>query len=511
MIGTDTNSRPVARTLAGVTSQRRVKAAESDPTSSPGLRRAKFRAVRGMQHSAAQPAALAVAGAGLVFVLSSPEYPRLVVFPLIGLVLSLYPLACFIQTRQARHIPVFIISTANWLYFVAPFLYSQLPRGDGRRIIPTEYLTELALYPTLSIAAFILAYYFLPSTSKRIFESGLRLSGAKLQMWSIWMCVAGSCYFLIKVLFPSVVEPLGRVVAILDNLTLFGCVLALVSYFRDGFRPGVFFYACGALLLQIMVIISSTLLARVVYIGVCLLMPVFLKRRQIPWKTGLVVLVVFLPVFANRVSHRTEMGLEDAIKKERGLPAKIEQAFEIISSDYANWSFGYTMDAISYTLSNRLENVTFLGQCVSLHTRGRPFMHGETMTGIFYSLIPRFLYPNKPLQDHGTVLSAEYGFKDPGTAVSINFPWLVDFYINFGFYGMVIGSFAMGAFFRWACSLVAFGNGDLGLLAFCDILFWMLCAENNISMIVGGTLQSLVVWWIISRIVKSYAKPTRAH
>jgi hypothetical protein len=213
MIGTDTNSKSVARTLAGVTSQRRVKAAESDPTSSPGLRRAKFRAVRGLQHSAAQPAALAVAAAVLVFVLSSPEYPRLVVFPLIGLVLSLYPLVCFIQTRQARHIPVFIISTANWLYFVAPFLYSQLPRGDGRRIIPTEYLTELALYPTLSIAAFILAYYFLPSTSKRIFESGLRLSGAKLQMWSIWMCVAGSCYFLVKVLFPAVVEPLGRVLS----------------------------------------------------------------------------------------------------------------------------------------------------------------------------------------------------------------------------------------------------------------------------------------------------------
>jgi hypothetical protein len=262
------------------------------------------------------------------------------------------------------------------------------------------------------------------------------------------------------------------------------------------------------LLMRVCSDVVSTLFSGIVSIVACIFIAVMLERRRIPWKFAFVSFLVLLPVFMTRYSHREG---EDSLYAQSpflSVSQKVEQGLLVAVTDFLKFDWSSAATAIEETLSTRLENVSFLGHCVYLHTNGKAFKHGETIRGLVYALVPRFLYPGKPLQDHGDVLSTEYGFKGPGPDCAINFPWLADLYINFGFAGMIVGSLLVGALFRWASSLAAYGIGDMNLLMFCNLFQWFLLVEGNLSMVLSGILQALVVWWVISRYIRPLFRDT---
>ncbi|HNP84281.1 MAG TPA: hypothetical protein PKN47_22690 [Nitrospira sp.] len=441
---------------------------------------------------------------------STPEYPFYKFVPCLSLGVCTFLFCLQVTSARLLHLPIFFVTALTWIYFCAPFLYESLPRVDPRRVLREEDLWNLSIYPSLSIFALVLGYYSVASQTlaKPFFSTQEQLSNDLLVKLSSLLCISGILYLIVNQSLPEVFTPLGRILGILENLTLFGVIFSTLLYLRRGMTPMVLTLALVAFLAQSFVIVSNTLFARLAYYITALGVTIFASQRKIPWIPAFLVLIVIIPMFANRKKHRFSTS-QDVNESTSTLYGRISRGFNIAVDDMGNWDWSNTIEASNEILSSRLENVSFLGHCVYLHESGKQFKHGETFSSIYTVLIPRIFWADKPKQDQGNVLATEYGFKDKGFHVAINFPWLAELYINFGYEGMLIGSVILGSFFRLSCEFAGFGVGDINLLVFCDLLWWLLCNENNLSMVVGGILQILVVWWIIKIVAGSMLNESR--
>jgi hypothetical protein len=81
-----------------------------------------------------------------------------------------------------------------------------------------------------------------------------------------------------------------------------------------------------------------------------------------------------------------------------------------------------------------------------------PFMWGETYVIVPQLLIPRILYPGKPVAHEGTHrLNIHYGFQtaEESEHTTIGFGLVNESYANFGFVGMAMLAFVLGGFYGY--------------------------------------------------------------
>jgi hypothetical protein len=109
----------------------------------------------------------------------------------------------------------------------------------------------------------------------------------------------------------------------------------------------------------------------------------------------------------------------------------------------------YEEDKKSSTILTRSALINQLSQIVKL-TETEGFYEGQTMSYYSYAFIPRFLWPEKPLimqgawfaHKIGMAIINEYGRYNN----SINMTVFGEFYLNFGFAGVIIGCLLFGAY-----------------------------------------------------------------
>ena len=329
------------------------------------------------------------------------------------------------------------------------------------------------------------------------FYPKIRLNKSVLTNYA-WLFLFGWwIYTILKQIAPIMVLQFGQTIAILKHFNLFGIALALITFLRGKYSRLLIVFSLFTLLTDVFITVQSTLFAWNAYILISLLVLVYIERRKLPWKATLMLLMIALPIFLARFSHR------QGVRYWSGhFGKRVFEGASIAVQDMVSVNWNETVFEAKGRLATRFEGVSFLAHCIYLHKNGKPFKKGKTFWFIPLSVIPRALFPWKPENDHGSALSAEYGFKDPGGYVSINFLWLAELYINFNFTGMVIGSLVMGVFICFASSCCCHGYGDFNLLIFLQLLYWLTNMESNLAMIAGGMLQMLVVWWLLSFLIK---------
>ena len=441
---------------------------------------------------------LAVLVSILTHLYVSPEYPESLVFTTASLFIILALGLTLYFSKNLIHLPIIIPTLILWVYFCAPFFYSEFPDWDSRRVVDPIYFNDMALFSSLSILAMVGGYY-LPFRLVRIqpiFYPKIRLHSATMNRYAWIFLAAWWVYSIIEQIFPIILLPFGQTIAIFENFNLFGFALALVGYLRKKHSVPLLTFAGFSFFTDILVTIHSTLFARVAYLLISIMVILFIENRKFPWKTTLLIFLTAFPIFLARMSHRGSRYWND------DLTERISEGLTIAAEDIISMDWNQMGEEFSSGLGTRFEGVSFLAHCIYLHDQGKSFKNGSTFWFIPLSVVPRFLFPWKPENDHGDRLSTEYGFKDPGPYVSINFLWLAELYINFNFFGMVLGSFVMGSLIRFASICCCYGIGDLNMLIFLHLLKWLTNMESNLAMVAGGILQTLVAWWILSFFLK---------
>jgi hypothetical protein len=132
-----------------------------------------------------------------------------------------------------------------------------------------------------------------------------------------------------------------------------------------------------------------------------------------------------------------------------------------------------------------------------------PYWDGATYRSLVGFAIPRVLWPDKPQKSLGQDLGHRYGYiAETDRTTSIDLPFLVEFYLNFGEQGVIWGMCLVGVLFGLLeCYVNQPRQSLLVTLAGGVLLFPLLAIENDLSMQFGGLFLCAValrvmVWTI---------------
>jgi hypothetical protein len=146
----------------------------------------------------------------------------------------------------------------------------------------------------------------------------------------------------------------------------------------------------------------------------------------------------------------TYMGERDAIRDvlqqaQAGMFDRIDRASALVTNFQL---LDLTSPRHVIALDNRLNQNSLVGLGVISHENdGMPFVYGATIP--LWALIPRAVWPGKPeVGGGGSVVSDFTGFK-VAEGTSIGPGQVLEFYINFGIPGVLIGFFGLGYLLLW--------------------------------------------------------------
>jgi hypothetical protein len=133
-----------------------------------------------------------------------------------------------------------------------------------------------------------------------------------------------------------------------------------------------------------------------------------------------------------------------------------------------------------------------------------PFWGGDTYKPLLTAMIPRAVWPGKPLEATGGLFGKRYDLLEPTSVTSLNLPWHIETYVNFGSIGVVIGMALIGAFLAVVDKLLnAPGRREIEMGIGLGILMPLTFQDSNFSVMVG-TLPQFVLCIYLYFLVGEY-------
>jgi hypothetical protein len=141
-----------------------------------------------------------------------------------------------------------------------------------------------------------------------------------------------------------------------------------------------------------------------------------------------------------------------------------------------------------------------------------PYWNGYTYASLVGSFVPRVLWPNKPTKEIGQAFGHRYSYLYyTNTTTAINLPFFVEFYVNYGVIGIVLGMIVVGFIYRILDELINDRRQDLlTSLVGVIVLVPLLMLESDFSLTFGGLiLNGVVLFTLITFIRRNPAKLAR--
>ncbi len=127
--------------------------------------------------------------------------------------------------------------------------------------------------------------------------------------------------------------------------------------------------------------------------------------------------------------------------------SSLTNRFATISSSLANFQWFDPYNPRDYSFLDLRQNQNFLtGSAMERLANGQvDYASGETIMDAFLMLIPRAIWSDKPISSGGSLLVRQYTTFAVYGSTSIGIGQVLEFYINFGTAGVVVGFFILGA------------------------------------------------------------------
>ncbi len=301
----------------------------------------------------------------------------------------------------------------------------------------------------------------------------MRLS-IKNKPWNVDVCYENSLFrvlllsflfFSISFFFTQQLSSLGTIGTFLGhfvNGSLF--LLSFMAHYR---KKGLIIIFMYSLFLSVYALVFSYLRMAILIPWIAFLAGDLVSKNSInamsSYSKGVIFAgIIIFPVLFTFLgqSRSTVYGQE-----------KLSQSLDLLSSEYSGDELelggGEEGDAVTIkgqTIFDRTSVISQLSNIVEL-TEKKGFYGGQTLNYMAYVFIPRFLWPEKPLIKQGQWFALEIGKarkrKDSDLANnSINMTVPGEFYLNYGWAGVLIGCSIFGLFIGWtwnqtACSTLA--------------------------------------------------------
>jgi len=253
--------------------------------------------------------------------------------------------------------------------------------------------------------------------------------------------------------------------------------------------------------------IASGSVAFAAFYGIVLLTAVWIGRGRLsaPWIIGAVAgMLTLISLRGVTEDYRRVVWYQE----DSG--SQIQNArlfFRLLDQGVQSEGLGGAIAKGFETSEGRSANLDLLADVIRRTPREIPFWGGATYLSLIGSFVPRFLWPNKPTKELGQEFGHRYGYvgsRDSRTAV--NLPILVEFFVNFGFLGVVLGMVLVGMVYRCVERAVNNpGQDEILSLAGIVLMIPLTNIESDLSLGFGGLIMNGIAFWIVLRTIRRTA------
>jgi hypothetical protein len=232
-------------------------------------------------------------------------------------------------------------------------------------------------------------------------------------------------------------------------------------------------------------------------LGELFIMVVFLSliywqvRRRVPWAVLAASAVFFVLLNDVKFEYRgrvSRAGLEDT-----DVWSKVSTLGDLLAERYFDFERAQPGD-VTISSVNRIGHIALLAYVVETTPSMVPYWGGQTYAFLFASAIPRFVWPEKPMASFGNEFGLRYLLlHSRNVDTTINVPWLVEFYMNFGVAGVIGGMALVGIVFRFLIQKLSHPTSSPAeyVLGLC-LVFQLFNSEPSLAVMWGGLLLTFV-------------------
>ena len=418
-------------------------------------------------------------------------------FAMALVVVCVYPLWRYLRRHESTLPFVPAVAIVYALYFAVPAL-AAFPLYARFQYTTQAALSETSLLALLGVTLMLLAFYLTPPRvwSRMIpafpdapwSDDRARKSAVVLGALGIGALVANHA-----VTVPTAIaQPLDFVA----QLTVLSASLLFYLQLRKRLTR-IYVLALWLVLmpLQIIVDAGSGFLYPVFRDVFVLLMVYLLVKKRIPWTPLLLVVCVGLLLQTVKTDYR--LTVQTATGPSQQVGSTFTNAVNyvpLVGQRLPDLLNGTALYDDARTIVNRLDNRSIFAQVVYLTPDTVPYWHGETYLWLPSKIIPRFIWPDKPAETGGQAFGHRYFLLDPqDTGTSINMPQIVEFYVNFGTIGVLLGMVVIGLLYsmlRYVFELRS--DNEWSRLSVIVIYSSLLAIDSNFSLVFGN-----VLWWFV--------------
>jgi hypothetical protein len=182
-----------------------------------------------------------------------------------------------------------------------------------------------------------------------------------------------------------------------------------------------------------------------------------------------------------------------------------ERMIGIIYDDVEKYGPMVTVERGWTLVAQRSANMELLADVVRRTPAQVPFWQGATFMSLEGALVPRIFWPDKPRKTLGQDFGHRYAYlSETDRHTSMNLPVLVEFYINFGEAGVLLGMFAMGLVWCGVERIVNRAGQSYLVTAVGVPLLSQLCViESDFSMQYGGLILECAAFALMLTMLES--------
>lgn len=254
--------------------------------------------------------------------------------------------------------------------------------------------------------------------------------------------------------------------------------------------------AWGALLATLYTNFGGGATAPVLYTTFAIFVALWIGRRGLPARyiaLGAVVIALCVSIRGVMEQWRLEVWWSG-----RTVPA-LEQSqilVRLLEESVRDRGVGGTVAHGWDVIARRSSNLELLADVMRRTPVDVPYWDGFTYQSLVGAFVPRLLWPDKPTKTLGQDFGHRYAYISPfDHSTSINLPVLIEFYINFGDAGIVLGMLLLGAIFgalEQLCNRP--GQSVLVTAAAVPLLTQLFVMECDLSLQYGGLVMQLGVF-----------------
>lgn len=177
---------------------------------------------------------------------------------------------------------------------------------------------------------------------------------------------------------------------------------------------------------------------------------------------------------------------------------------ELLQDQLATEGLGGSIITGAQASMRRSATLDLLADVMRRTPREIPYWRGQTYYTLLGAFVPRFLWPTKPTKTLGNQFGHRYGYIGTNDRwTEVNMPYLLEFYANFGFIGVIIGMFITGIIVRTLdVVLNRPGSSIFRATAALVIIQPIFLIESDFSLVFGGLILNGVAMLMLVRFLE---------